>query len=404
MHIGAGTSGNSRFKKKQPEKMPSSTEWLSEHEKHKNESSFDDSPPKKSTSALPSSTEKSVSVRRAMAMKEPPKKPESPKKSKTLVPAPLPNKIPQGQVVLDKFGNFRLMSPPELKKGSDVPPLPPVFSLVNKVADHLSLLEDPDRTVDRLRDIADLVQNIVDLDHPAFQDQDLVVIAVDPDRIIVVPDLDLGVTTPEVGHDQEVIQAIVGDIAEVVSEEDTTIEVHTINLVSKTQDTIREVEVDIMREILDTMIGIIVAVEDLILIIIEEIEDQEEDINVVVIGIIGIGDTIEAVQEIEAGLTVEAGIRVSLEADKINKYNDGESESIRHEGPLSEGEDRDDYANDKLINRDEFAGKWAEKGEHSEKVKEASGEANMDEADKNSKFKKERRDGSVERSKDFLKK
>lgn len=33
MHIGAGTSGNSRFKKKQPERALSS-EWLGDQEKH----------------------------------------------------------------------------------------------------------------------------------------------------------------------------------------------------------------------------------------------------------------------------------------------------------------------------------------------------------------------------------
>lgn len=64
--------------------------------------------------------EKAVSVRKAMAIKEPPpKKSESPpKKIKPIVmPQPIMNKIPQGQVVLDKFGNFRLMSPPDSKKG-----------------------------------------------------------------------------------------------------------------------------------------------------------------------------------------------------------------------------------------------------------------------------------------------
>lgn len=64
-------------------------------------------------------TEKSLSVRKAMAaLKEPPpKKSESPKKSKPIpLPQPMIPKIPQGQVVLDKFGNFRLMSPPDMKK------------------------------------------------------------------------------------------------------------------------------------------------------------------------------------------------------------------------------------------------------------------------------------------------
>lgn len=53
------------------------------------------------------------------------------------------------------------------------------------------------------------------------------------------------------------------------------------------------------------------------------------------------------------------------EDEKINKYADGEGEQIRHEGPLSEGEDRDDYtANEKFVDREAFDGKWAEnKGE-----------------------------------------
>lgn len=47
---------------------------------------------------------------------------QSPKKPpKMLAPPPLPPapKIPQGQVVLDKFGNFRLMTPPEIKKSKE---------------------------------------------------------------------------------------------------------------------------------------------------------------------------------------------------------------------------------------------------------------------------------------------
>lgn len=83
-------------------------------------SNVDDSPPimKKSVPPPMPPAEKAVSVRKAMAMKEPPpKKLESPKKSKPiLMPQPMIPKIPQGQVVLDKFGNFRLMTPPEMKK------------------------------------------------------------------------------------------------------------------------------------------------------------------------------------------------------------------------------------------------------------------------------------------------
>ncbi|XP_028128031.2 tetratricopeptide repeat protein 14 homolog isoform X1 [Diabrotica virgifera virgifera] len=143
----AGSSGNSRFKKK-PERAPPASDWQSdrdkrerererdrererERERAKSSSASDDSPPPKKMSLPPlPPAEKAVSVRKAMALKEPPlKKPESPKKLK-LTPAPPLPKIPQGQVVLDKFGNFRLISPPELKKGEGTssgrrPPEPP---------------------------------------------------------------------------------------------------------------------------------------------------------------------------------------------------------------------------------------------------------------------------------------
>lgn len=84
--------------------------------------------------------------------------------------------------------------------------------------------------------------------------------------------------------------------------------------------------------------------------------------------------------------------RVNEEKEKINKYLDN-GEPVRHEGPLSEGEDRDDYnagggggggasggggggsssaamggsgggggsSNEKFVDRQTFDGKWAEK-------------------------------------------
>nr|CAI5870370.1 unnamed protein product [Callosobruchus analis] len=161
MHIGAAQSSASRFRRKgalggsggqppppgtsppgagQPS-MSSSHDWLGEQEKRKS-SSYDSPPPTKKGSLPPlPPTEKAVSVRKVMAMKEPPLPPaqkkgsassESPplppsKKSSKPSPAPSAPKIPQGQVVLDKFGNFRLMTPPELKKAgsADAAPLPP---------------------------------------------------------------------------------------------------------------------------------------------------------------------------------------------------------------------------------------------------------------------------------------
>lgn len=96
--------------------------------------------------------------------------------------------------------------------------------------------------------------------------------------------------------------------------------------------------------------------------------------------------------------------RGSVETDKVNKYNDGENEPIRHEGPLSEGEDRDDYTNEKLIDRDEFAGKWAEKDDCGESSKEISA-TTVDDVDKfPNKVKKEKKEDGLERNKDLLKK
>lgn len=55
--------------------------------------------------------------------------------------------------------------------------------------------------------------------------------------------------------------------------------------------------------------------------------------------------------------------KVVAEKEKINKYIDGEGEPVRHEGPLSEGEDRDDYTSDKYVDREAYDGKWAENEE-----------------------------------------
>lgn len=122
MQIGAATSGSSRFKKK-----PEREEWADEGDKRLSKNG--DMEPRKGASS--STAEKNMSVRKAMAMKEQPKKPPEPepiKKSKPPPPAPAPKPIiPPGPVVLDKFGNFRLMTPPKDNKlhSDDMPPLPP---------------------------------------------------------------------------------------------------------------------------------------------------------------------------------------------------------------------------------------------------------------------------------------
>ncbi|XP_050308576.1 tetratricopeptide repeat protein 14 homolog isoform X2 [Anthonomus grandis grandis] len=148
MHIGAGgmppasapPSTSGRPKKKQ--ERPPSPDWppeLPQEKTGRSRNSFDEHSKKASLPPLPP-TDKNVSVRKQMALKEPPVKRRSPSPSpppkralKPLAAPPMPPgpKIPQGQVVLDKFGNFRLMTPPEMKKrregmpSGSRPPEPP---------------------------------------------------------------------------------------------------------------------------------------------------------------------------------------------------------------------------------------------------------------------------------------
>lgn len=88
--------------------------------------------------------------------------------------------------------------------------------------------------------------------------------------------------------------------------------------------------------------------------------------------------------------------------DKINKYGDvGNEEAVKHEGPLSEGEDRDD-----------FVDKEAQRGDDGERVEKADdglgndipSETNIEEMDKFlSKVKKDKKEEMLERNKDLLK-
>ncbi|KAJ3634116.1 hypothetical protein MTP99_011023 [Tenebrio molitor] len=126
------SGSGSRFKKK-----PDREEWKEEQQQMMDKrammagknGTFEESPRKGGSQQPVPSPEKNMSVRKAMAMKEPPpKRPDSPKKPKLMPPMPqIKPLVNPGQVVLDKFGNFRLMTPPELKKGreGDMPPLPP---------------------------------------------------------------------------------------------------------------------------------------------------------------------------------------------------------------------------------------------------------------------------------------
>lgn len=146
MQIGTATAGSSRFKKKPERTEDWATEEQDKRLQNKNDDLLND-PSKRDNlqqhqqlqqqqqqqqPPLPP-LEKNLSVRKAMAMKEPqlpPRKEPEPvkQKPKGLPVAPTTNPmIAPGQVVLDKFGNFRLVTPPENKKptGDDHPPLPP---------------------------------------------------------------------------------------------------------------------------------------------------------------------------------------------------------------------------------------------------------------------------------------
>lgn len=111
--------------------------------------------------------------------------------------------------------------------------------------------------------------------------------------------------------------------------------------------------------------------------------------------------------------------KVNNEKDKINKYLNNDGNNVKHEGPLSEGEDRDDYTttanapgtSDKLIDREAFDGKWAEKKEDGggDNGQDGGGEnipseTNIEEMDKFlSKVKKDKKEEMMERNKDILK-
>ncbi|XP_031344826.1 tetratricopeptide repeat protein 14-like isoform X3 [Photinus pyralis] len=102
--------------------------------------------------------------------------------------------------------------------------------------------------------------------------------------------------------------------------------------------------------------------------------------------------------------SVDTMRKVNAEKDKINKYLDNDGEPIRHEGPLSEGEDRDDYSTEKYVDRDSYDGKWGEKGGDGEKHKGIPNETNLEEMDKFlDKAKKDKKEEMLERNKDFLK-
>lgn len=102
--------------------------------------------------------------------------------------------------------------------------------------------------------------------------------------------------------------------------------------------------------------------------------------------------------------------KVNEEKEKINKYLDNGEGEVRHEGPLSEGEDRDDYSSDKFVDRQSYDGKWAEKesaegGEQKNITdNDIPSETNIEEMDKFlTKVKKEKKVEMIERNKDIFK-
>ncbi|KAJ8984823.1 hypothetical protein NQ317_013022 [Molorchus minor] len=361
MHIGPGVPGNSALQE-ETARTPS-------------------------TPSTPQPLEKSVSVRKAMAMKEPlPKKPESPKKIKPLPPMPMPNKIPQGQVVLDKFGNFRLMTPPELKKLGEMGPLPPGRRPQN-------LQDDQDQTVDLQRDVVGLVPSTAGLDPRACPDLDLGATVVDHDRTTVVPGQDRAAIIPEAGHVPEVTLETVGGTGEGHNNLRGRGGGYYNNRDSRYGDRdyrgrgrpypynnrggrrprgryqrggyrdYRDRRYDRSHDR-------------------SRSRDRSRSFS-------GSRDSDDARPR-----------RDSVEKEKVNKYADGEGESIRHEGPLSDGEDRDDYtSNDKVVDRDEFAGKWADKDEAGPSHRDV--ESNED-AEK-SKSRREKKEDSDEKSKESKK-
>lgn len=98
----------------------------------------------------------------------------------------------------------------------------------------------------------------------------------------------------------------------------------------------------------------------------------------------------------------------SSDNEKINKYADVKSDTVCHEGPLSEVEGRDDYTSTdtkKLNDRDAFAGKWIEKHEGGvmmvveTPVQKMSSETNREEMDKFlDKLKKDKKQDMLKRN------
>ncbi|KAK9738006.1 Tetratricopeptide repeat [Popillia japonica] len=355
MQIGSATAGSSRFKKK-----PEREEWLEENEKRINKNG-DMEDPRKPVAPMPSAPpDKNGSVRKMMAMKEPtPKKPPESELLKKLKPAPPAPKpvIPPGQVVLDKFGNFRLMTPPkETNRGRSKPPEPP--------GRPRSGSRSRSRSRSRGKYSRSRSSSMSRSRSRSYRSRSRSYYSRSRSR---------------------------SDGAAL--EEDIMIEVPIINHVSKIHDRIiREVEATTETIEMIATTGVDVVVEH---IIIEVVEDREEGSKGEVdIGIIEIGDSPKKSHD---------------EKEKVNKYIDNDGEPIRHEGPLSEGEDRDDYTSEKYVDREAYDGKWAEKdegggGDNQNVGKDIPPETNIEEMDKFlNKVKKDKKEEMLERNKDFLK-
>lgn len=113
MQIGStqATTSGSRFKRK-PEREEWPEEVVIDKRINKSSESRERESPKKPVPEPAS--DKNMSIRKAMAaMKEPLSKKAEMARNKIATPVQPAKPIPQGQVVLDKFGNFRLVTPPK---------------------------------------------------------------------------------------------------------------------------------------------------------------------------------------------------------------------------------------------------------------------------------------------------
>ncbi|GJQ66979.1 hypothetical protein Trydic_g7979 [Trypoxylus dichotomus] len=314
MQIGSATAGSSRFKKK-----PEREEWLEENEKRVNKNGDMEDPRKSVPPVPPAVPEKNGSVRKMMAMKEPiPKKPPESELLKKLKPAPPAPK---------------LMTPPkEINRGSDddLPPLPPGAPPKGSYAGRSKPPEPPgrprsgsrsrSRSRSRGKYSRSRSSSMSRSRSRSYRSRSRSYYSRSRSR-----------SGSYYSRSRSRSRSYSGDRRRY----------RRGGFRGRYND----------REMIETIEEVVVEH-----ITTEVIEDQEDDFReeAAAIEITETVDTIEVDPEIAAGRTVE---------EKVNKYIDTDGEPIRHEGPLSEGEDRDDFTSEKYVDREAYDGKWAEKDE-----------------------------------------